>query len=131
MSWYLDSSAILKFIFAEPERPVLVKEISGGVISSELSRLEVRRAVFKMQPSAIELADEELAKINFADLSGTVLRMAGSFGENISLGSLDAIHVATTLLLGERIEGLITYDKQMAKNAKKMGINVLSPGAKL
>jgi hypothetical protein len=47
------------------------------------------------------------------------------------LGSLGAIHVATTLLLGERIEGLITYDKQMAKNAKKMGINVLSPGAKV
>ena len=68
MSWYLDSSAILKFVFAEPERPELVKEISGGVISSELSRLEVRRAVFKMQPSAIELADEELSKINFADL---------------------------------------------------------------
>lgn len=131
MSWYLDSSAILKFVFAEPERPALVKEISNGVISSELSRLEVRRVVFRMQPSAIELADEELSKINFADLSATVLKMAGAFGENITLGSLDAIHVATALLLGERIEGIITYDKQMVANAKKMDINVLSPGAKL
>ena len=131
MSWYLDSSAILKFIFAEPERPTLLKELSGVVISSELARLEVRRTVFKMQPGAIALADEELAKINFVDLSATVLKMAGSFTENITLGSLDAIHVATALLLGDRIEGIITYDKQMAANAKKMGINVLSPGAKL
>jgi hypothetical protein len=29
-----------------------------------------------------------------------------------------------------RIEGLITYDKQMATNAQLLGIKVISPGMK-
>jgi hypothetical protein len=37
--------------------------------------------------------------------------------------------MATVITLGENIEGMITYDKQLAKNAYNLGIKVLSPGA--
>ena len=131
MSWYLDSSAILKYIFAEPERPALVKALTSQAISSDLARLEVKRAVYRMQPKNIALANEELARISFVMVSDQVLRIAEAFTGNVALTTLDSIHFATALTLGEGIEGIITYDKQMITNARKMGIKVLSPGAKL
>jgi len=131
LSWYLDSSAILKYIFVEPERPTLVKTLTSQAISSDLARLEVKRAVYRMQPKNITLANEELARISFVMVSDQVLRIAEAFTGNIALTTLDSIHFATALTLGEGIEGIITYDKQMITNARKMGIKVLSPGAKL
>ena len=131
MSWYLDSSAILKYIFAEPERPALLKALTAQAISSELARLEVKRAVYRINPKDIILANEELSRINFVSISNQVLGVAESFTGSVTLATLDAIHVATAITLGKGIEGIITYDKHMITNAGKMGIKVLSPGAKL
>ena len=131
MSWYLDSSAILKYVFAEPERPAMVKALTSQAISSELARLEVKRAVFRINPKDIDLANEELSRINFVSISNQVLTVAESFTGSITLATLDAIHVATAITLGHQIEGIITYDKQMIANAAVMGIKVLSPGAKV
>jgi predicted nucleic acid-binding protein len=130
LSWYLDSSAILKYVFAEPERPAMVKALTSQAISSELARLEVKRAVFRINPKDIELANEELSRINFVSISNQVLNVAESFTGSVTLATLDAIHVATAITLGHQIEGIITYDKQMISNAAVMGIKVLSPGAK-
>jgi|TARA_B110000503_G_scaffold40029_1_gene65751 uncharacterized protein len=131
LSWYIDSSAILKFVFAEPERAALVKALTQPAISSELARLEVKRAVHRINPKDIALANQELTRINFVTISDQVLSTAEAFTANISLATLDAIHVATALTLGSKIEGIITYDKQMIANAQNMGIRVLSPGAKV
>ena len=130
MSWYLDSSAILKYVFAEPERPALVKALTSQAISSELTRLEVKRTVYRINPKDIILANEELSRINFVSISNQVLGVAESFTSSVTLATLDAIHVATAITLGKGIEGIITYDKQMIANAATMGIKVLSPGAK-
>jgi predicted nucleic acid-binding protein len=130
LNWYLDSSAILKYVFAEPERPAMVKALTSQAISSELARLEVKRAVFRINPKDIELANEELSRINFVSISNQVLNVAESFTGSVTLATLDAIHVATAITLGHQIEGIITYDKQMISNAAVMGIKVLSPGAK-
>ena len=130
MSWYLDSSAILKYVFAEPERPAMVKALTSQAISSEIARLEVKRAVFRINPKDIELANEELSRINFVSISNQGLTVAESFTGSVTLATLDAIHVATAITLGHQIEGIITYDKQMISNAAVMGIKVLSPGAK-
>ena len=130
MSWYLDSSAILKYIFAEPERPALLKALTSQAISSELARVEVKRAVYRINPKDIILANEELSRINFVSISNQVLGVAESFTSSVTLATLDAIHVATAITLGKGIEGIITYHKQMIANAATMGIKVLSPGAK-
>ncbi len=121
----------MKFVFAEPERAALVKALTQPAISSELARLEVKRAVHRINPKDIALANQELTRINFVTISDQVLSTAEAFTANISLATLDAIHVATALTLGSKIEGIITYDKQMIANAQNMGIRVLSPGAKV
>ena len=56
--------------------------------------------------------------------------LAENFPVSIILKSLDAIHVATVIFLNKSVKGVITYDKQMIKTAKELGIKVVSPGMK-
>ena len=43
------------------------------------------------------------------------------------LRSLDAVHLAAALELGDSLEGLITYDERLAAAAALHGIAVISP----
>jgi predicted nucleic acid-binding protein len=129
LSWYIDSSAILKFVFNEPERPALLGALTEAPVTSQIARVEVKRTVSRINPDDLDLASDELAKVRFVYLSKSILSIAEAFAPNITLGTLDAIHVATAIQLGLQIDGIITYDKQMASNALRLGIKVLSPGA--
>ena len=130
MSWYLDSSAILKTIFDEKERPELLRLLTSQSTSSRLSRVEVRRTVARLAPTNVSEVNHELEKINFLPISNAILLAAENFSSDITLCALDAIHVATVMSLEGSIEGLITYDKQMVTNAQLLGIKVISPGMK-
>jgi hypothetical protein len=45
------------------------------------------------------------------------------------LRSLDALHLAAALELGDDLEGVVTYDGRMIAGAKAVPITVVSPGA--
>ncbi len=128
MSWYLDSSAILKTIFDEQERPELLRFLNSQSTSSRLSKIEVRRTVARLAPTKTAEVNLELEKINFLPISNPILMTAENFSSEITLRTLDAIHIATVMSLEGSIEGLITYDRQMIANAKLLGIKVVSPG---
>ena len=130
MSWYLDSSAILKTIFDEQERPDLLRLLNSQSTSSRLSKIEVRRTVARLVPTKTAEVNLELDKINFLPISNPILMAAENFSSEITLRTLDAIHIATVMSLEGSIEGLITYDRQMIANAKLLGIKVISPGMK-
>lgn len=130
MSWYLDSSAILKTIFDEQERPELLRLLNSQSTSSRLSKIEVRRTVARLALTKTAEVNLELEKINFLPISDPILMAAENFSSEITLRTLDAIHIATVMSLEGSIEGLITYDKQMIANAKLLGIKVVSPGMK-
>ena len=130
MIWYLDSSAILKLILEEKERPALLKILTTSSVSSRISRIEVKRTVARVSPSSLIIAEEELAKIDSIPISVPILNIAENFPTQISLRTLDAIQVASVLNLGKAVEGLISYDRQMISNAKALGINVIHPGMK-
>ena len=130
MSWYLDSSAILKTIFDEKERPDLLRFLNSQSTSSRLSKIEVRRTVARLVPTKTAEVNLELDKINFLPISNPILMAAENFSSEITLRTLDAIHIATVMSLEGSIEGLITYDRQMIANAKLLGIKVISPGMK-
>ena len=130
MSWYLDSSAILKTIFDEQERPDLLRFLNSQSTSSRLSKIEVRRTVARLVPTKTAEVNLELDKINFLPISNPILMAAENFSSEITLRTLDAIHIATVMSLEGSIEGLITYERQMIANAKLLGIKVISPGMK-
>ncbi|MBI3430509.1 MAG: type II toxin-antitoxin system VapC family toxin [Actinobacteria bacterium] len=127
MSWYLDSSAILKLIFQENESGALVRAIRNQSATSSISRIEVVRIVQRTNPESLSFAKAELSKLISVPISEAVINIAESFAGMATLRSLDAVHVASALLLGNSIEGLITYDTQMARNARELGLVVHAP----
>ena len=130
MSWYADSSAILKLLILEKESADLTDFIDFTIKSSVLTRVEVIRVLYKIAPEKIDRAQIILARIDLTPLNPAILSMAENFAPAITLKSLDALHVATAIFLDKSVEGVITYDKAIIKNAKELGIKVASPGMK-
>ena len=130
MSWYADSSAILKLLILEKESADLTDFIDFTIKSSVLTRVEVIRVLYKIAPEKIDRAQIILAGIDLTPLNPAILSMAENFAPAITLKSLDALHVATAIFLDKSVEGVITYDKAIIKNAKELGIKVASPGMK-
>ena len=130
MSWYADSSALLKLLIAEKESAALTDFIDFTIKSSVLTRVEVIRTLHKIAPEKIAEAQIILNGIDLTPVNPAILSVAENFSPSITLKSLDAIHVATVIFLDKSVEGVITYDKAMIKNAKELGINVVSPGMK-
>ena len=128
-SLYLDSSAVLKFVFAEPESAAAKKEIIGVLYSSELVRVEVVRAVLRIAPELMERALLVLSKIRIIRIKSSVLVLAERLPSNISVRGMDAIHLASANTLGRLGQTIVTYDKNMAKAARDLGFKVQSPGA--
>jgi len=127
---YLDSSAVLKFIFAEPESAAAKKEISGVLYSSELVRVEVVRAVLRIEPELIERALAVLSKIRIIKIKSAILVQAERLPNHVRIRGMDAIHLASASTLGKLGQTIVTYDKNMAKAALGLGYKVESPGAK-
>ena len=130
MSWYIDSSAILKLLIFEKESTALAQFLDVPVKTSAISRVEVIRSLNRISPEKIAEGQAALYRFEMIPVSSPILSLAENFPAVITLKSLDAIHVATVVFLNKTIRGLITYDKAMIKNAKELGIKVVSPGMK-
>lgn len=126
--WYLDSSAIVKLVAAEPETPALSAFLAGHetLISSALATTEVHRAVLSLGRRFLRQAGEVLARIELVRISRGVLTDAGRL-EPASLRSLDAIHLATAGLLGDTLGGIVTYDGRMFEAAESYGWSAHAP----
>ncbi len=130
INYYLDSSAILKLIIKEAESDSLRKFINTKVITSAISRVEVIRTLSLNDESLIIAGQMVLEKFELMPLSRPILTIAENFSPQITLRSLDALQVASVIFLSPMVKSLITYDKNMIKNAKALGISVVSPGIK-
>ena len=130
MSWYLDSTALLKLLIMGKESVDLTDFIDFTITSSVVTRVEVIRTLQKIAPEKVAEAQIILAGIDLTPVNSSILSVTENFSPSISLKSLDAIHVATVIFLDKSVEGLVTYDKAMIKNAKELGIKTISPGIK-
>ncbi|CAB4723620.1 unannotated protein [freshwater metagenome] len=130
MSWYIDSSAILKLLISENESIALAQFLDAPTKTSAISRVEVIRSLNRIAPEKIIEGQALLSKFEMTPASAPILILAENFPTAITLKSLDAIHVATVVFLNKTVKGLVTYDKQMIENAKKLGLTVVSPGMK-
>ena len=127
---YLDTSALLKTVFAEEHSPALVAYIqdndADGFVSSVLLTVEMRRAVQRIDPRYLPKADVELSRVSQVELSAAVVENASRFPDP-GLRSLDAIHVATALLVRDELTAVVSYDKRMVAVAQSEGLPVVSP----
>jgi len=128
---YLDSSAVLKFIFAEPESVLARKEIRGVLYSSEIVRVEVVRAVLRIEPELLQRAFDVLGQIRIIKIKSGIMVQAERLPNHVNIRGMDAIHLASANTLGRAGHTIVTYDKNMARAAKALGFYVESPGAKI
>lgn len=124
MSWYIDSSVIVAQIVNQPSSIPLSKITDENPVSSRLTKVEVMRAIRKIDSSLIPRTEFLLSQVQFTEMTESILVRAESYTDEITVKSADSIHLATAETLAPVIEGIITLDKQMAKNAKKLKLTV-------
>lgn len=127
---YLDSSAIVKLVAREPETDALVARLRAGpdLVSSALARVEVGRAARRARVPGAGLPRVEavLERIALLRIDEAILEAAAAV-DPPDLRSLDAIHLASALSLGEALTAVVTYDAQLKGAARTRGIEVLTP----
>jgi predicted nucleic acid-binding protein len=112
---YLDSSALVKLVIAEPESAACA-----------LARLEVVRAVRPHGAAAMTRARRLLRRLDLVRLDDELLDEAARLDAGV-LHSLDAIHLAAAQALGDDLDAVITYDARMMAAADLVGLHVEAP----
>jgi predicted nucleic acid-binding protein len=117
---YLDSSVLLRVIFKESAVLKEFRDISHAV-SSDLLRVECLRTIDRI------LFFEFQKNIELIPVTREILTRA-SQPFPTSLGSLDAIHLASCILYRERIAGdvlMCTHDQALHRAASALGLQTL------
>lgn len=131
---YLDSSALVKLVLPETESAALLESLKDWPVrvSSELARVEVMRAARRASegPIAERRAEEILAGLHLLKIDSEILSHASRLGPP-TLRSLDAIHLASALSLGDDLGAIAVYDTGLATAAGASGLQVLAPGSGL
>ncbi len=125
---YLDSSAFAKLVMIEPESRALMRYLRRRPlqVAATLLRTEVLRAAMRVSQSHLAEARRQLASVAFVDLGRSLLDSAGTLSPP-DIRSLDAIHVAAALTLGDDLGDFVTYDRRLEDAARQWGLTVVSP----
>lgn len=126
---YLDSSAFVKVVIEEAESVALrgfLAATSARRVSSALLRAEALRAVRHLGPDALAAVREGLRRVDLIAVDDRILDAAGILEPRI-LRTLDAIHLATALAVGDDLDVVMTYDERMVASAGLVGLRVASP----
>lgn len=134
MSVYVDSSVLLRIVLGEPD-PLVDWSAVTDPVSSELIRLECLRTIDRAR-IRLGLDDRHVAQrradlleaidsFTLVPLGATVLDRASEPMPTL-LGSLDAIHLASALLVRDQLPGLTfaTHDVGLGTAALAVGFKV-------
>ncbi len=129
MAFYVDTSALVKLVVAESETAALRSWLAGagrGLVACDLVRTELMRAVRRVVPDRASLAQQVLDSVTLTEVTTAIFAEAGRL-DPPDLRSLDAVHLAVALDLGDELDGLVTYDDRLAAAATANGVTVLAP----
>ena len=113
-----ETTALRMWLDLRPEQPV---------VSSELARVEVLRAARRIGDQVLAEARLVVADLDLIPLDRAVQDVACDFGAP-GLRTLDALHVASALLLGETLTEFVAYDHRLTDAARAAGLVVATPG---
>jgi predicted nucleic acid-binding protein len=129
MAFYLDTSAAVKLVMAEPDSPAMARWAAvheSQVIASDLLRTELLRATRRAAPDRVQRARSVLDALTLLSLTSATFERAAILDPQ-QLRSLDALHIAVALELGDELDGIVTYHERMAAAASSYGIGVIMP----
>ncbi|MGI9136277.1 MAG: type II toxin-antitoxin system VapC family toxin [Candidatus Nanopelagicales bacterium] len=130
---YCDSSVLLKRYREEPDSETCSRELErmtldgDFLLSSKLALVEVTRGIDRNLPpeAAQEDLDEAVAKVledvDLVAIDDFTLQVAAEIPGR-HLGTLDAIHVATALIM--RADLVVTRDQRMIEACTEVGLAV-------
>jgi uncharacterized protein len=127
---YLDSSAVLKLVVQEDETSALEADLAGrdGLLTSWLAVVECRRAARRAgSRRVLQRLEDVFEAVYLLDLTPSIIERAASI-DPPTVRSLDAIHLATALSIGDAELDLVTYDEWMAESARMNRLPVVQPG---
>ena len=126
---YLDTSAFIKVVVTEPGSEALRVFLATGSaqrVSSALLRAEALRAVRHLGPDALAVVREGLRRGELVGVDDRILDAAGILEPRL-LRTLDAIHIATAMALGDDLDAVVTYDARMTEAAQLLGLRTVTP----
>jgi predicted nucleic acid-binding protein len=130
---YCDSSVLLKRFLSESDSHDSIQQLSSlkrdgdFLLSSKLAIVEVTRTVDRNLPpeAAQEDVDEAVAKVledvDLISIDDFTFEVASEIPGR-HLGTLDAIHVATALIM--RVDLVVTRDQRMMEACAEVGLAV-------
>lgn len=131
---YVDTSALVKLVVHEAESDALEAALSTwrGLATSSITTIELPRAAQRARADGRDgVADDETVVVLLAALAqiplGAVVRQTAATLDPAELRTLDAIHLASALALGNDLATVITYDQRMATAAIALGLQVVAP----
>lgn len=129
MAFYLDTSAAVKLVVTERGSRAMSRwagDHADDVVSSDLLRTELLRATRRGAPEQMTRARAVLDSITLLSVAPETFERAAEL-EPVLLRSLDAIHLAAALELGDALDSIVTYDDRLAQAANLLGVSVVSP----
>lgn len=125
---YLDSSALVKLVVAEPESAALRRYLKRRPdrSTSELSVAEVLRAALRRDDELVDAARQILARVDRITLGRQLIETAGTLIPR-GMRTLDALHLASALELGDELEAVVAYDVRLLDAAAAHGLRTTSP----
>lgn len=123
---YLDPSAIVKLIASESGSDGMLRWYveSDRIVTNRIGIIETRRAVERRDHDPDRLM-AVLGRLDVLELDAQIGYRAAEL-RPAKLRTLDAIHIATALIIGE-LDAFITYDDRQAEAARLVGLPVIRP----
>jgi hypothetical protein len=131
VAFYVDTSAFLKLVARETHSTAMrrfAETNDGNLVSSDLMRTEAIRTARRHSKTALAETRTRLEVLTIFSLTTEVFDRAAELDPAI-MRTLDALHLASALTLGDELDGVLTYDLRMADAVATHGVRVISPGA--
>ena len=113
----------------EPESEALLSWINDTEtdwVSSDLARTELIRAVRRVVPERAVRAREVLESVTLIEVTTQTFEEAARIDPPL-VRSLDALHLAVALDLGDDLAAFVTYDARLALAAALNGVATIAP----
>lgn len=131
---YLDTSALVKLVLAEPHSMELADwlDLHSEMrwITSTVADVELPRAIIRAgQHDGLASVPAVLARLDRFEIDHVVRTTAAAFRDP-GLRTLDAIHLATASVAASAatLEAFVTYDVRLAEGAVALGLTAVAPG---
>ena len=127
---YLDTSALVKLLFEEPESLALTDWLTSRAdvpkVSSDLSTVELLRTCQRIDDGALDDARRLLGGMDLLPIDHALMEQAAAIYPR-ELRSLDAIHLVSAISLRADLTDFVAYDSRLCSAAAAAGLLVVSP----